>query len=212
MASRGFRSSPALALWLCLGIGSGCGDDVSADGGGSGSDSGDGGPTTMTMTMSGTMTSDPDSSGGREQEGDGSTGGVEYEVQEIYGRSYIHYARVTKGPDVLNLWIEAQYIDEVMDGEPLPDGVVLLREEGEPEVEFVFIRVKVGDQWEWSNFSPGAPSYDTQPEGDSCGCHGSFEDRTVSIAPLRRFKNSGVLEEFGCDLPNNSVCPEGTYD
>ncbi len=174
-------------------------------------DSTDGSTTGSTGAETGVGTETGSSSTG--EQGSGTSGGIEFEVQQLYDREYIHYAQVDKLNTVLNLYIEAIYIDFVIEGQPLPLGTILLREEGDPVVETVFIRQKVAaDTWDWANFGPDAPNYQTEPSFDFCSCHNPWDDDTVTIASLRRFAATGEFETILCDQPDNMPCNPEVYE
>ena len=150
---------------------------------------------------------------GGSESGSSGTAGVEFQVEDKYGREFIQYGRIMKTNDVPKLWISADSIDAVPANGDLPDGTYIIREEGDPVVGWIFIREKRGGVWWQGDFFPDDISWDTQPEEATCApCHPAAEDATFSIAMLRRFRQTGVLQEAGCDLPGNSPCPEGTYD
>ena len=197
------------------GVGPGEGDAPT----GAGTDEGDttaGEPGTMSDT--GATTGEGDSSGRPDDDDDSdsdgaseSSGGVAFEILDLYDRQYIHYARVEKLDRVLNLYIEAQYMDGVQDDAPLPNDTILLREDGEPAT-FVHFREKVGqDDWYWGQFQPATPQYGSQPEQANCSCHSPWDERTVTIAKLREFKTTGVLIELVCDQPGNTSCAPKVY-
>lgn len=177
------------------------------------------GTTTSPATTSGSPTSSNASSGaggnGGSSSNGGSGGAPDFQIETKYGRQLINYANVGKTNDVPKLWIEAAGIDAVPPGGPLPDGTLIVREEGDPVVNWVFFRHKVNGQWVQGNFDPTDmtfPFTEYSDAQDGCpACHGTAEDTIFSIHILRRFTGTAVAESPSCNQPGNTPCPPQTY-
>ncbi|MEL6385282.1 MAG: cytochrome P460 family protein [Cyanobacteria bacterium J06626_18] len=139
-----------------------------------------------------------------------------FAVQERYGRRWRHYATVARNDDTFRqMFIEADVVDHIEAGQPLPDGTLILMESWySPEaLSIVFIKQKLNGTWLYGSFNPTQPNYQVSDLSSCHSCHAPFPetDFTLTKPLLEAAVQQQVLQTAYCDLPGRSPCAPGVY-
>lgn len=181
-------------------------------------DTGGGGTTSQSTSAGGDSNTGGMTGAGGNGQGGTITGGAGpvFQVENLYGRSWIRYAEVQKTAAPPTVFIEASAIDSIPQSGAFPDGTLILRAEDYEPNDWNFYLVKNGGVWEQNSFYANeTPNFDNPTSSNSCAgsvCHGYVSDMIITHTILRRFTTTGEVEQPGCDIGGNGLCPDGTYD
>lgn len=135
---------------------------------------------------------------------------------EKYGRQWIQYAQVNKaGSYFRRMFIDAQSVQSVQAGQPLPDGTLIALEtwSDEKHQSTVFLRQKKNGKWLNGSFSPTQPDYSVGRDISCTFCHRGARDTDYTftrplIEKALRASRPQIIE---CDKGPLGACAPEVY-